>query len=110
MGLKEGDPPYELRQALRKANAALRDAEDIARLAPMYRCLPTADRIRSIHEQVTEDVLNGRSTRKPLLEQLRIAEDALLWLATELNSKRARRALEEMQQPPEPPCPPEVQV
>jgi hypothetical protein len=46
---------------LDKAMRHLRDAEDLARLDPNFSRLPTADRIRFIYEQITEDVYNGSS-------------------------------------------------
>jgi hypothetical protein len=70
---------YELRQLLKKANRALRDAEDLARLNPwgIWENMATADRIRSIYEQINEDVLEGRMSRPPLLQRLTVAEDNL---------------------------------
>lgn len=70
---------YELREHLKKAVRELRDAEDLTRLNPSLwpDKLGTADRIRSIYEQVNEDVLEGRTTRPPLLQRLAIAEDNL---------------------------------
>jgi hypothetical protein len=63
---------YDLRQRLNRAVRWLRDAEDIARIEmPAW---PTADRIRDIYEQISEDVLNGKTTKPPLLERLRNAE------------------------------------
>jgi hypothetical protein len=50
---------YEVSQRLRPAMLALRDAEDYARLT-LYDSL-LADRIRGIHESLTDDVLNGVS-------------------------------------------------
>ena len=70
---------YELRQHLRKANRHLRDAEDLARLNPGLwpDRYGLADRIRSIHEQVTEDLMDGRTYIPPLLERLSITEGNL---------------------------------
>ena len=70
---------YELRQHLNKANRELRDAEDLARLNPGLwpERHGLADRVRSIHEQVTEDLMNGRTYTPPLLQRLAIAEDNL---------------------------------
>lgn len=69
---------YELRQLLGKAVRALRDAEDLTRLNPgIWRDSIAADRIRSIYEQINEDVLEGSTARPPLLERLAIAEDNL---------------------------------
>jgi hypothetical protein len=76
---------YELRELLKKANRALRDAEDLVRLNPgLWGNVPTADRIREIYEQVTEDVLEGRATRPPLMQRVRIAEDNATILADRL--------------------------
>lgn len=70
---------HELRQHLNKANRELRDAEDLARLNPDLwpdeRGL--AERIRSIHEQVTEDLMNGQTYIPPLLERLQAAQNNL---------------------------------
>jgi uncharacterized protein with PhoU and TrkA domain len=66
---------YRLRMKLNVAVRALRDAEDIARVEmPAW---PTADRIRDIYEQIGEDVLNGKTTKPPLLQRLREAEEKL---------------------------------
>jgi hypothetical protein len=66
------DRAYDLRQRLNHAIQWLREAEDIARIEmPAW---PTADRIRDIYEQITEDVLNGKTTQPPLLQRLREAE------------------------------------
>lgn len=63
---------YDLRLRLKRAIRWLRDAEDIARVnKPAW---PTADRIRSIYEQITEDVLNGRTSLPSVLERLESAE------------------------------------
>jgi hypothetical protein len=64
---------YRLRQHLNRAVRELRAAEDIARIEmPAW---PTADRIRDIYEQVSEDVLNGKTTKPPLLQRLRALEE-----------------------------------
>jgi hypothetical protein len=69
---------YELRQRLKKAVYELRDAEDLTRLNPgLWPDSIAADRIRSIYEQINEDVLEGKTSRPPLLEQLRITEENL---------------------------------
>jgi hypothetical protein len=52
---------YRLRLKLNAAVRELRDGE-------------TADRIRDIYERVSEDVLNGRVSKPPLLQRLREAE------------------------------------
>lgn len=63
---------YDLRQRLNRAVRWLREAEDIARIEmPAWS---TADRIRDIYEQVGEDVLNGTTSRPPLLQRLGEAE------------------------------------
>jgi hypothetical protein len=70
---------YELRELLKKATRALRDAEDLTRLNPdLWPDSIAADRIRSIYEQVNEDVLEGSTARLPLLERLRTTEEALM--------------------------------
>lgn len=69
------DGRYDLLQRLNRAVRWLREAEDIARLE--MPALPTADRIREIYEQVTEDVLNGKTTVPPLRERLTVAEAAI---------------------------------
>lgn len=69
------DRAYDLRQRLNRAIQWLREAEDIARIE--MPASPTADRIRDIYEQITEDVLNGKTTRPPLLQRLREAEQKL---------------------------------
>jgi hypothetical protein len=67
--------PYDLRQRLNRAVRYLRDAEDIARLEmPAW---PTADRIRSIYEQITADVLEGSTWMPPIRERLDTAETEL---------------------------------
>ena len=66
---------YDLKQRLNRAMRWLREAEDIARIEmPGW---PTADRIRDIYEQLSEDVLNGNLSRPPLLERLSEWERAL---------------------------------
>lgn len=66
------DRAYDLRQRLNRAVRWLREAEDIARVEmPAY---PTADRIREIYEQITEDVLNGLVYVPPLRQRLVEAE------------------------------------
>lgn len=68
MARREGDYEYEVMQLLNKANRVLRDAEDLSRMErPAW---PTADRIRSIHEQITFDVMNGRVNVPPVMQQL----------------------------------------
>jgi hypothetical protein len=52
---------YAVTQAIRPAMLALRDAEDFARLTLYDAAL--ADRIRGIHESLTDDVLNGRTSK-----------------------------------------------
>jgi hypothetical protein len=74
---------YRLRQHLNAAVRQLRDAEDIARME-MPATMPTADRIRSIYEQISEDVLNGKTNRPPLLQQLRESEARCSRLAAAL--------------------------
>lgn len=70
---------YELRQHLKKATMQLRDAEDLTRLNPdLWPDSIAADRIRSIYEQITEDVLEGSTRRPPLLERLKTTEDSLM--------------------------------
>lgn len=71
------DRAYDLRQRLNRAVRWLREAEDIARVEmPAW---PTADRIRSIYEQVTEDVLNGRESVPPMRQRLTEAEAERDW-------------------------------
>lgn len=53
---------------LDKAMRHLRDAEDLARLDPNFSRLPTADRIRFIYEQITEDVYKGSSSSSGAFE------------------------------------------
>ena len=79
MSTPERKAVYVMRQHLKKAVRALRDAEDLARLNPwgIWENVPTADRIRSIYEQVNEDLLEGSTARPPLLQRLAIAEDNL---------------------------------
>lgn len=87
---------YDLRQRLNRGVRWLREAEDIARIEmPGW---PTADRIRDIYEQVSEDVLNGRTSVPPLLQRYReaVAErDALQRRVERLTEERdqARAAL-----------------
>jgi hypothetical protein len=72
MADREGDYRYELKQRLNKAVRYLREAEDMARIEqPAW---PTADRIRTIYEQVSEDILNGRTTVPPIAQRLRECE------------------------------------
>ena len=79
MTLEHKKAVYEMRQLLKKAVRALRDAEDLARLNPwgIWENVPTADRIRSIYEQINEDVLEGSTARPPLLQRVAIAEGNL---------------------------------
>lgn len=65
--------------------SALREAEDLARTGPVWQDMPTADRIRSIYEQITEDVLEGRVDQPPLLERLRRSESMVLTLCCMLS-------------------------
>lgn len=66
---------YRLRLRLNAAVRELRAAEDIARVEmPAW---PTADRIRDIYEQISDDLLNGKTTVPPLKQRLREAEEAL---------------------------------
>jgi hypothetical protein len=63
---------YRLAQHLNAAVRQLRDAEDIARMEmPRY---PTADRIREIYEQVSADVLNGKTGVPPLAQRFQESE------------------------------------
>lgn len=65
----EGNHNYRLMQHLNRAMNAMRDAEDYARMTmPAW---PTADRIRSVYEQLSVDVINGRSSVPTRLEQVR---------------------------------------
>lgn len=65
------DWPSRTNWLLRKLDPAmrhLRDAEDFARLKmPAW---PTADRIREVHEKLTDDVLRGTTTRPTAREQM----------------------------------------
>jgi hypothetical protein len=79
---------YRLRLKLNAAARELRDAEDIARMEmPAW---PTADRIRDIYEQVSEDVLNGKTSKPPLLQRLRESEEENRELRAALERYRAR--------------------
>jgi hypothetical protein len=70
------DRAYDLRQRFNRAVRWLREAEDIARTEmPAW---PTADRIRDIYEQITDDLLNGKTTVPPLKQRLAEAEQALV--------------------------------
>lgn len=51
---------YRVMQELKKAVVHIRAAEDIARLEMRQEDL--AQRIRDVHEHVTEDVYNGKRT------------------------------------------------
>lgn len=53
---------HEVSQRLMPAMRALRDAEDWARLELGDEVL--ADRIRGVHESLSDDVLNGRTDRQ----------------------------------------------
>jgi hypothetical protein len=64
--LDPGKSPDRTNWLLPKLDAAvrhLRDAEDYARLNHNFERLPTADRIRFIYEQITEDIYNGSSSK-----------------------------------------------
>ena len=62
------DDRYRLMQHLNRGMRALRDAEDFARLnRPGW---PTADRIRGIHQQLTDDVIRGKTTVPSLIDSL----------------------------------------
>jgi hypothetical protein len=103
--LRTGDTAYDLRQRLNHAVCWLREAEDIARLEmPAW---PTADRIREIYEQITEDVLNGKTDVPPLRQRLAEAEadnarllaaieDYRLWRPGEKGHAAAHRRLMEV--------------
>lgn len=75
---------YRLTQKLDAAVRALRDAEDIARVE--YPDLPAADRVRSIYEQVTADLLEGKTNVPPIARRLRNSEARCLRLANALRS------------------------
>lgn len=81
------DPPdlrYDLRLRLNRGVRWLREAEDIARIEmPAW---PTADRIRSIYEQVTADVLDGKTTKPPIARQLTEAQERIERLEAALRS------------------------
>lgn len=94
------DHVYELRQLLNKATNALRDAEDLTRLTSIWDQTGTADRIRSIYEQITEDLSNGRTSIPPLLERLRTSDAtvSVLWDAlrnTGVSDETIKQLLEE---------------
>ncbi len=78
---RTNDRAHDLRQRLNRSVRWLREAEDIARVEmPGW---PTADRIRAIYEQITEDVLNGRTSVPALRERAEKAEakvERLRWL------------------------------
>jgi hypothetical protein len=74
---------YRLVQKLNAAVRALRDAEDIARVE--YPEWPAADRVRSVYEQITADLLDGTVTRPPLVRRLRDSEERALRLANALD-------------------------
>ncbi len=57
MGERAGDPRFEGKQLCNKAMRALRDAEDYVRLTVGDDVW--ADRIRCVHEHLTDDVLRG---------------------------------------------------
>jgi len=60
------------RWLVRKLDAAmrhLRDAEDYARLDANFQGMPTADRIRFIYEQITDDIYNGQSSKAGTFEE-----------------------------------------
>jgi len=65
---------YDLRQRLNRAMRWLREAEDIARIE-MPAWPTAADRIRDIYEQLTDDVLNGRTDRPPHIAETALAEE-----------------------------------
>lgn len=67
------DTGYRLTLHIKRAIQELRQAEDIARME-LPTSSPTADRIRDIYEQVSEDVLNGKSNIPPLKQRLAEAE------------------------------------
>lgn len=70
---RTNDMAYDLLQRMNKAVQWLREVEDIARMGmPAW---PTADRIREIYEQISDDVLNGRSSVPPLKQRLSEAEN-----------------------------------
>lgn len=73
---------YEITQLLDHAVYSLRQAEDLARIRRPN--LPIADRVRSIYEQVSEDILNGKLGTPPLVQRLRNSERRALRLADEL--------------------------
>jgi hypothetical protein len=74
---------YRLVQPLNRAVRQLRDAEDIARIEMSH--MPTADRIRSIYEQIAADLLNGTTTVPPIAQRLRESEARCGRLATALS-------------------------
>jgi len=73
---------YELTQFLEHAVYSLRQAEDYARMRRPQS--PVADRVRSIYEQISEDILNGKVRVPPLLQRLRLSEQRALRMADEL--------------------------
>jgi hypothetical protein len=82
---------YDLRQRFNRAVRWLRDAEDIARIEmPAW---PTADRIRDIYEQITDDLLNGKTTVPPLRQRLADAEAEIARLEAAGLTVAERKAL-----------------
>lgn len=73
---------YRLTQKLDAAVRALRDAEDIARVERPES--PAADRVRSIYEQITADLLDGRTNLPPIARRLRNSQERCLRLANAL--------------------------
>jgi hypothetical protein len=70
-----GTIAYTLRQHLNAAVRELRKAEDLARAElPKW---PTADRVRSIYEQITADLLEGTTSVAPIAQRLSTAMQAL---------------------------------
>ena len=75
-GASPGGEVYEVRQYLDQAMRALRDAEDWARLRTGNE--PLATRVRQIHEQLTDDVMNGKLNVPSAPDDLKEALDKLL--------------------------------
>jgi hypothetical protein len=78
---------YNVRQMLDVAMRALRDCEDYARLTSNNE--PLADRCRVLHEQLTEDLVNG-GTAYPTYPELREQNAQALTTIGELREREAR--------------------
>lgn len=90
-------PAELLTEAVNRAEQAEATAEklleQVERTEIEMPAWPTADRIRDIYEQITDDLLNGRTSVPPLKERLAISESHATALGELLNASTQHRRL-----------------